>query len=661
MINYILERKSILIGIGLVLFIFSTILTSHADETHSETPLWTIPNIPSRTNCPPGNHSNCHTSSPVLVDITNDGKLDIVLATNNGWIMAVRHDGAELWRRDLAPYFGMSPGTQQINSSPAVADIDDDGRVEIVVGTGTLSPTTCTQGGVIVLDHNGQKEGGNWPYFAVDQGIPPAGCRDTIYATPALGDLDRDGDMEIVFGGLDKRLMALHHNGVPLSGFPVDSVHAERFPTWGNLTGLLADSIWSSPALADIDGDGYLDIIIGTDEGNFDQRFGGNAHGWTCPYSAPPGGTEGYCGGSLYVINRFGEQLPGFPKYTLEHIQSTPVIQDVNRDGNPEIFVGTGTYYHVFSPDHPTVGFRFYGWDSQGNALPGWEGGKVTGGGMPASPAIGDITGDNEPEILALSMDQKLYAWHINGTSVSGFPMKPVSESGHGSPYNVGLGLILGDYDGDGKMEIFVRTEGAINVIDGTGDQLTTTIYPPDAPHFYTWGLLQNNPAVGDLDNDGSLELVAYNSTLYAWDLPDAGNLADWPMFKRNAARTSNVIIPMLEVASSEIIVAQQMDTNTPAQTSMTLRAIGEDIISWDISLPAGVTSSRTSGRLAANESRTLTLSIDPLNSEGFHTVGSIQVHSLVNGVALVDSPESITVKALVGDISYTHLPTILK
>ena len=40
---------------------------------------------------------DCQESSPALVDINADGYLDVVAATNKGYVVAVRHDGVVLW------------------------------------------------------------------------------------------------------------------------------------------------------------------------------------------------------------------------------------------------------------------------------------------------------------------------------------------------------------------------------------------------------------------------------------------------------------------------------------------------------------------------------------------------------------------------------------
>lgn len=505
-------------------------------------PKWQVAGLPS-ADC--GGHLNCHRSSPALADMNNDGVADIVLATNNGHVMAFRSQGSQgvqLWDRDISPHFGMAANSHEINASPAVADIDQDGRPEVVVGVGTIDGNKCTQGGVIVLEHDGSVKPG-WPFRTRDGTVPPVGCTDTVFATPALGDLDNNGDLEIVFGSFDKGLYVLHHTGQTDSCFPLDSALSLRFD-WAVLKEHLADTVWSSAALADLTGNGRLDILIGSDEGNFDSRFPNNTSNWSCPYRSPT--TQGYCGGSLYAVTGKAQLIPGFPKYILETVQSTPAIADINGDGKPEIFVGTGRYYNLTSPDHPTTGFRLFGWNSQGQDLPGWSGGKVVGESVPASPVIGDIAGDSTPEIIVGAYDGKLYAWHSNGNAVAGFPMTPRTQTGSPTSPDVGLSYALGDYDGDGKMEIFFNQAWTVTIVDGNGQQLTTSNFPNDSkPLYFADGPLLNNPALGDVDGDGQLELVVHNSGLYVWDLPNGARNASWPMFKHDPARTSNYNLPI--------------------------------------------------------------------------------------------------------------------
>ncbi|MDX1417596.1 MAG: VCBS repeat-containing protein, partial [Candidatus Promineifilaceae bacterium] len=596
--------------------------------TNEVDPKWTK-SLPAALCKGSNSDTNCHRSSPALADVTGDGKLEIVVATNNGHILVIRHNGEELWRVDSAPYFGLEAGKQKINSGPAVADIDADGQMEIVVGAGTTSRSTCTHGGIIVLEHTGQVKPG-WPVLTQDWDIPPTGCRETIFSTPALGDLDLDGDLEIVAGGFDKRIYALHHTGQFVSGFPPNSYHFNRFG-WDVLEGRLGDTIWSSAAIADLTGDGFLDVIIGSDEGNYDETWLPVLEPWHCPYS--PVYTPGYCGGSVYALDRHGNLLDGFPRYILEAISSSPAIMDVNEDGTPEIFIGTGTYYYNQSPDKPTEGFRLFGFDSRGNDLPGWAGGQVVGGPVPASPAIGDITGDGQPNIVVAAGDKKLYAWHINGSMVSGFPMTPRTHFDQVlEGYDVGTGFILADYTGDGKMEIFLRHAAEIIIVSGSGHQLTAP-NPNDTRPAYAMGArVWNNPAVGDLNGDGRLELVVQNSKLAVWDLPQSSTSADWPMFKRDAARTSSALPTMSVDPDEQVLLIESGDSGMQEFNVYVYGRLGT--FDWQISTdrPDIVTFPVSSGTIQGQQEIQVNVRIEQGWDIGEHHLGDLYVETSSNG-----------------------------
>ena len=500
--NHLTKKRSHVAWLtAFVMLLAGTLFVAAEEDEQSakQQPYWQR-DLPS-SSCPGfSGNSYCHFPSPLVVDLTRDGKLEIVVATNRGHVLAYRHDGSLIWDRDLAAAFGMGRDQQRVSASPAAADIDADGRMEIVIGTGTTFHQECSQGGIIVLEHDGSLKNG-WPFLTDDYSVPPKGCRDTVFSTPALGDLDKDGKLEIVFGSFDRRIYALNQSGQLVPGFPVQSNLYKRFG-WDNLETRLADTIWSSPALADLDGDGFLDIVIGTDEGMFDGRFPGATVPWNCPYREP--GIDGYCGGSIYALNRFGTILPGFPRYELETFQSAPALVDVNDDGRSEIFVGSGGYYNLASPDHPRYGERIFGIASDGSDLPGWRGGKQVGGVVLASPALGDIDGDGLPEIVVPARDQKLYAYELNGSPVPGFPMKPkVSDGRTLTAYAQGMSAVLADYTGDGKMEIFLNHSWETIIIDGKGQHLTSSYVGDPRPFYLSSGTYWNAPAIGDLDGDG--------------------------------------------------------------------------------------------------------------------------------------------------------------
>jgi len=404
-------------------------------------------------------------SSPALADINGDGTLEIVVGTNEGNLY--------IWTKDRTRLKGFPVSVDDyIRSSPAVADLDGDGRMEIAAGS--------NDGMFYVWDDTG----------SLISGFPKLTAYE-IVSSPALADLDEDGNLEIVVGSQDRGVYAWNSDGTPVCGFPV-------------ITGY---EIWSSPAVGDLDGDGHLDIVIGS------NRLGEDLIAMLF----------GIYTGQVYSIDAKGYSLTGFPRDlaqpSLSDLSgsyigySSPILADLNGDETLEIIAGAKDGLYALS--------------SKGKDVRGFP--RKTGGTLQHSLlAIGDLDDNGRLEIVGGCGDGRLYVWHDDGREYSGFPIQTGGYVRH---------ITLGDIDNDGNQEIIGgSSDNRIHAWNLDGTEVSG--FPK-----VTLDDVRTSPALGDLDGDGSLEMVAGSNDgrVYIWTISESYGRLDWPMVRQNLCHTGLV------------------------------------------------------------------------------------------------------------------------
>jgi hypothetical protein len=145
--------------------------------------------------------------APTVVNILGDGRPEIVAAVPGGSVYAVGPTGRLLWRHDYA-----RPRSKTFASEVVAADLNRDGRPELIFGTYALAPRA---GRLIVLATNGRK--------LYDLRIPGQG-RDGngigIPAAPSIADIDGDGTLEIVLTSFDHGIDVLRVPGSAANCLP---------------------------------------------------------------------------------------------------------------------------------------------------------------------------------------------------------------------------------------------------------------------------------------------------------------------------------------------------------------------------------------------------------------------------------------------------------
>lgn len=246
-------------------------------------------------------------SSPAVADLNGDGKRDVIIGVdahnytgpprnseNGGDLYVFNGDGSIQWRAHQDEIF---------QSSPAVADLDGDGKPEIAAGTGTYYGNVSAQPNTIgryfsVWNHDGS--------LLWRTPLP-----ERVFGSPAIGDINGDGKLEVVVGALNGKMYAFNGaTGAILWSTLGRDVFNNQF---------IPNPELFSPVLADFDGDGKNDVFA--------------ALAWDVVVMK---GTNG----SLLTGTSSNDARPSFHgTYT---VLGTPAIGDLNGDGKLDLVQASG-------------------------------------------------------------------------------------------------------------------------------------------------------------------------------------------------------------------------------------------------------------------------------------------------------------------------------
>lgn len=404
-------------------------------------------------------------SSPKVADVTGNTRPDIVVGAE--YIYAWDASGIELRDGDNQPLtWGIfSTLGDNYTATVALADLDGVPGAEIVAASWNTKE-------IYVFRNDGSVLPG-WPKTT----------KYLCWASPVVGDITGDGDFEIVAYDVGGNVYVWRPDGTEL-------LDGDNDPTTDGIffkAGLPSHG-WhvSTPALADMDGDGALELIV----------------------CAPQD--------SIYIVKNDGSALPGWPQSIIDmtaSIGASPAVGDINGDGFPNVIIQNSAG-------------RVMVFNRNGTMMPGWPRWVDSNSFFCASIALADFTGDGRLEIVIPGMNSLCYFYRYDGTSMPGWPKEYASSgSTESSP-------VIADITGDGLLDIILGSEeGRLNA---------WTMFGEDIPGFPIKlnGFVRGTPVVKDLDLDGTLELIAscWNRHIYIWDLeaPYSYGCVQWNGFHGN-------------------------------------------------------------------------------------------------------------------------------
>ena len=372
------------------------------------------------------------------------------------------------------------------------ADLDGDGKYELVIGMGVGEAGERGVPAVYVYNNDGAVRSG-WPQ--------PLGYG--LYSNSITTvDLDGDGKQEILMTYDETQIAAFHADGTKVNaaafGTTWDKVRFFeggdnttssfsaardfRYGIMGTKSGLITD---------DLDGDGVKEIIgvsmINDNKITSDLMSSGQGTSFsgTAKFFAP------------YILNtdrtRYKNTAKGFDWNHIPTDTGTILTLGTENIRNP------GTPSNIEDPDY--------------------------------RPVTADVDGDSCKEILYTANDGLVHCFSLDGTEHGSWPFDLNSNS---SVITYASRPAAVDVNGDGKLEVIFATytpvgqnsvRGKLYVLDYTGKKLAEVTLPPmfytnADPAIYANGS-QTTPVVADIDNDGKLEIVVatYNCGLVAYEI----------------------------------------------------------------------------------------------------------------------------------------------
>lgn len=379
-------------------------------------------------------------ASPYYMDVNNDGNKDLVVANfftgedykNVLMYKNTTNNSTNVFSKRTDRFISDEMMDHGTGAHPAFIDIDNDGLLDLIVSNDFYYNNASPVSHVAYYRNTGTVQKAE--YTLMDStylNIPLTGM---LSLHPAFGDLDGDGDKDLILGELTGIL--LYFQNTAAAGQPANFVFSQA-----NYQSIdVGDA--ARPQIIDVDRDGKLDMIIG--ERNGTLNYYRNTGSVTAPVFSLI--TQNFGGVDVIKVNHYA----GF---------NSPVLFDHN--GSYELLVGSesGYLYHYNNIDG-NLGGTFTLLDSMYQNI--WEP-------VQATPALGDVDGDGKYDLVIGNLAGGCVLYSQN--TILSVNEKNIQPSFAMNIYpNPGNGVFTI------KLDRILQEEGELTVTDLTGRVIFTSV-----------------------------------------------------------------------------------------------------------------------------------------------------------------------------------------
>ncbi|HKN48967.1 MAG TPA: hypothetical protein VJ010_01940, partial [Actinomycetota bacterium] len=317
-----------------------------------------------------------------------------------------------------------------IDSSASIADTNGDGTAKVFIGSGRYDESPS--GALYSFTHDGGQR------FRIAESSPgaigaPPFPETAIHATPALGDISFSGVADVVSPALGLQAYAYSESGGLLKGWPYYT----------------DDTVFSSAALVDVNGDGVTDTVFGGD--------------------SSPGGPIDHRGGVVRAVDGSGNTI--WQHLVDEQVRGAPAVGDIDGSGQPSIVFGAGDFWYrngFHSPDATSL----FALNRDGSQKWRTDLGSITLG----SPALADTRGIGRPDVVmgtanlpgTSNTGGRIFVLDgTNGAQLPAFNGRVVTDTAGNAAGPIIGGITTADLTGGGYQSLLVPTGAGVFAYDG--------------------------------------------------------------------------------------------------------------------------------------------------------------------------------------------------